>query len=139
MKESNVFDCSIIEIDKHHHAKGNLSVIENSKTVNFDVRRVFYLYDVPSGESRGGHAHKQTIQMIFAASGSFDIVLDDGNIKRTISLNRPNRGLLMIPGIWGQLENFSSGSICLVLTSLGYSADDYIRDYDEFIAFKKQS
>lgn len=136
MKSPSVFDCSIIEIDKHHHLKGNLSVVENNKTVNFDVKRVFYLYDVPSGESRGGHAHKETIQMIFATSGSFDIILDDGNIKRTVSLNRPNRALLMPPGIWGQLENFSSGSICLVLTSMEYLAEDYIRDYEEFKQYR---
>jgi len=137
MNESRVYDCSVIEIDKHHHQKGNISVIENGVTVPFDVKRVYYLYDVPGGESRGAHAHKELYQLIVAASGSFDIVLDDGKLKRTVSINRPFHGLLVVPGIWKNIENFSSGSVCLVLASDGYRADDYIRDYDEFKAFKK--
>ena len=136
MKKSRVYDCSIIEIDKHHHAKGNISVIENGTTVPFDVRRVYYLYDVPGGESRGGHAHIELQQFIVAASGSFDVTLDDGTLKRTFTINRPYQGLLIVPGIWREIDNFSSGSVCLVLASSGYSEEDYIRDYDEFKEYK---
>ena len=110
------------EIDKHHHEKGNISVVENGKTVPFNVKRVYYLYDVPGGESRGGHAHKELQQFIVAASGSFDVTLDDGELKRTFTINRPYRGLLVVPGIWRELDNFSSGSVCLVLASSEYSA-----------------
>lgn len=139
MKSTTIYDCSIIEIDKHHHDKGNISVVENGNTVNFDVKRIYYLYDVPGGESRGGHAHKDLYQFMIAASGSFDVILNDGELKRTISLNRPYRGLLIVPGIWRELENFSSGSVCLVLASLRYNESDYIRDYDQFKEYKKIS
>lgn len=130
--KNTVYECSIIELDKRHRVKGNITVVENNKTVPFDVKRVYYLYDIPGGESRGGHAHKELRQLIVAASGSFDVILDDGNVKRTFTLNRPHQGLLVVPGIWRELDNFSSGSVCLVLASLGYDEDDYIRDYDEF-------
>jgi hypothetical protein len=136
MKQTKVYDCSIIEIDKHHHEKGNISVIENGKTIPFNVKRVYYLYDVPGGESRGGHAHKDLRQLIVAASGSFDVTLDDGFLKRTFSINRPYQGLLVVPGIWREIDNFASGSVCLVLASTEYSAEDYIRDYNEFIEYK---
>jgi len=136
MKRSTVYDCSIIQIDNHHHEKGNLSVIENGKTVPFEVKRVYYLYDVPGGESRGGHAHKELRQLIVAASGSFNVTLDDGNVKRTLTLNRPYQGLLIVPGIWRELDDFSSGSVCLVLASHLYDASDYIRDYNDFLKLK---
>ena len=132
MRKTSVYDCSVIEIDKHHHEKGNLSVIENGKTIPFGVKRVYYLYDVPGGESRGGHAHKELQQLIVAVSGSFDVKLDDGKQKRTYTINRPYQGLLIVPGIWRELDNFSSGSVCLVLASTEYSAEDYIREYDKF-------
>jgi len=135
-KRSTVYDCSIIEMDKHHHESGNITVVENGKTVPFDVKRVYYLYDVPGGEVRGGHAHKDLFQLIIAASGSFNVILDDGNVKRTFILNRPYQGLFIIPGIWRELDNFSSGSVCLVLASSPYDETDYIRDYDDFINFK---
>jgi hypothetical protein len=138
MKKSTVYDCSIIEIDKHHHEKGNISVVENGITVPFDVKRTYYLYDVPGGESRGGHAHKELRQLVIAASGSFDVTLDDGNVKRTFTLNRPYQGLLIVPGIWRELNNFSSGSVCLVLASMKYEEEDYIRDYKEFELFKNR-
>jgi len=134
--DSTIYNCSIIELNKHHHVKGNLTVVENNITVPFEVKRVYYLYDVPGGEVRGGHAHKDLYQLLIAASGSFDVVLDDGNIKRTISLNRPYLGLLIIPGIWRELNNFSSGSVCLVLASEIYIEDDYIRVYDSFLKYK---
>lgn len=136
MADSTIYNCSIIELNKHHHVKGNLTVVENNITVPFEVKRIYYLYDVPGGEVRGGHAHKDLYQLLIAASGSFDVVLDDGNIKRTISLNRPYLGLLIIPGIWRELNNFSSGSVCLVLASEIYIEDDYIRVYDSFLKYK---
>lgn len=132
MKKTSVYNCSILEIDKHHNARGNISVVENGITVPFDVKRVYYLYDVPGGESRGGHAHKKLQQFIVAASGSFDVILDDGELKRTFTLNRPYQGLLVVPGIWREINNFSSGSVCLVLASTGYDEEDYIRDYELF-------
>lgn len=137
MKKSTVYDCSIIQIDKHHHEKGNISVVENGNTIPFGVKRVYYLYDVPGGESRGGHAHKELQQLIIAASGSFNVTMDDGNVKRTFTLNRPYQGLLIVPGIWRELDDFSSGSVCLVLASHLYEASDYIRDYNAFLKYKK--
>lgn len=137
MKGTTVYDCTIIELDKHHHAKGNISVVENGTTIPFDVKRTYYLYDVPGGESRGGHAHKELRQLIIAASGSFSVTVDDGNVKRTFNLNRPYQGLLIVPGIWRTLDDFSSGSVCLVLASHEYDEKDYIRDYDDYKKYKK--
>lgn len=137
MRKNTVYDCSMIEIDKHHHSKGNISVIENGITIPFDVKRTYYLYDVPGGESRGGHAHKELEQLIIAASGSFNVKLNDGNVTRTFTLNRPYQGLLIVPGIWRELDDFSSGSVCLVLASLKYDELDYIRDYNDFLNYKK--
>ena len=138
MKETKVFDCTMIELSRHHSdRKGNLTVIENGITVPFDVKRTYYLYDVPGGESRGGHAHKDLHQLIVAASGSFTVTLDDGSVKRTFLLNRPYQGLLIVPGIWRTLDDFSSGAVCMVLASEGYDENDYIRDYNEFIALKR--
>ncbi|MDR1544698.1 MAG: FdtA/QdtA family cupin domain-containing protein [Prevotellaceae bacterium] len=134
---NTVYDCLIIEMDKHHNALGNITVVENGKDVPFNIQRVYYLYDVPGGEERGGHAHKALRQLIVAASGSFDVVLDDGKNKRIVSLNRPYNGLLIVPGIWRELNNFSSGSVCLVLASEKYDEKDYIRDYQEFLKEKK--
>lgn len=136
MRDSSVYDCTIIEMNKHHSEKGNLTVVENNKTIPFDVKRVYYLYDIPGGESRGAHAHKELKQLLIAASGSFDVVLDDGNVKRTVTLNRPYQGLLIVPGIWRELINFSSGSVCLVLASHTYDEKDYIRDYHDFLKCK---
>lgn len=137
MKHSSVYDCSIIEIDKHHHEKGNISVVQNRSTIPFETKRIYYLYDVPGGESRGGHAHRELNQLITAASGSFTVTLDDGKIKRTFTLNRPYQGLLVVPGIWRTLDDFSSGSVCLVLASHEYDESDYIREYEEFKAYKE--
>ncbi len=136
MKKSTVYDCSVIELNKHSHETGNITVVENGISVPFDTKRIYYLYDVPGGESRGGHAHKNLYQLIVAASGSFTVTLDDGNIKRTFLLNRPYQALMVVPGIWRTLDDFSSGSVCLVLASECYTEDDYIRNYDEFIASK---
>ena len=138
MRESKVYDCTVIELDKHHSdRKGNITVVENKEDIPFEVRRTYYLYDVPGGESRGGHAHRELSQLIIAASGSFTVTLDDGKVKRTLVLNRPYQGLYIVPGIWRTLDDFSTGAVCLVLASHGYDEADYIRDYDEFIKYKK--
>lgn len=138
MGVGSVYGCTMIELDRHHsNRKGDISVVENGITVPFDVKRVYYLYDVPGGVSRGGHAHKELYQLIVAASGSFTVILDDGKVKRSFHLNRPYQGLLVTPGIWRTLEDFSSGSVCMVLASEKYDAADYIRSYDEFIQYKQ--
>ena len=133
----NVYDCNIIELDKHHSdSRGNISVVENGDTVPFDVKRMYYLYDVPGGVSRGGHAHKELSQFIIAASGSFTVMLDDGKVKRAYTLNRPYQGLLVKPGVWRNLDDFSSGSVCLVFASEKYDESDYIREYDDFLKYR---
>lgn len=139
VRKYNVFDCSIIEFDKHHsNRKGNLTVVENGKTLPFDVKRVYYLYDVPGGESRGSHAHRNLEQLMVAVSGSFTVTLNDGQCKRSFTLNRPYQGLCIKPGLWRDLDDFSSGSVCMVLASEVYQAEDYIRDYDEFVKFRNE-
>ena len=139
MEKYSVFDCTIVELDKHHSdRKGNLSVVENGKTLPFDVKRVYYLYDIPGGESRGAHAHKDLSQLIIAASGSFCVTLDDGKCKRSFFLNRPYQGLYVKPGLWRDLDDFSSGAICMVLASDIYMKEDYIRDYNEFLEFRNR-
>jgi hypothetical protein len=137
MKISSVSQCQIIDLDKIHNRAGNLTVVHNKTSVPFSVERIYYLYDVPSNAERGGHAHKELYQLIVAASGSFTICLDDGSGKKSFMLNNPNKGLLVIPGIWRELIDFSSGSVCLVLASMKYEASDYIRDYQEFLSYKK--
>lgn len=126
----------IIDIPKINNTRGNIGVIEND-TIPFDVKRVYYLFDIPSGAKRGGHAHKKLKQVLIAISGSFDVVLKDGKSKKTITLNRPDKGLLIENNIWRELENFSSGSVCLVLASEEFSEDDYIRNYKEYLSFLK--
>ena len=139
MAKYSVFDCSMVELDKHDSdRKGNLTVVENGETLPFDVKRVYYLYDVPGGESRGAHAHRDLEQLIIAASGSFKVTLDDGKCKRTFFLNRPYQGLYVKSGMWRDLEDFSSGAVCMVLASEVYQAEDYIRDYDEFLKFRQK-
>ena len=132
LNNNTVFDCSVIDMSKINATTGNITVLENGVNVPFDVKRIYYLYDVPSGEERGGHAHYELEQYIIAASGSFDVVLDDGINRRRILLNRPNLALHIVPGLWRELDNFSSGSICMVLASHTYDESDYIRDYKEF-------
>jgi hypothetical protein len=134
---TTVTDCSVIALPKIENRAGNITPIENNIHIPFDIKRAYYLYDVPGGESRGGHAHKELRQLLIAASGSFDVVLDDSNEKKTITLNRPYKGILIVPGIWRELKNFSSGAICLVMASEKYLESDYIRDYKEFITIKR--
>ena len=137
MNRSNVYDCSIIELNSFSSdRRGNMSVVENGKSLPFDVKRVYYLYDVPGGVERGGHAHRSLFQLIIAVSGSFSVTLDDGHLKRTFMLNRPYKGLLVVPGLWRTIEDFSSGAVCMVLASSQYEEDDYIRDYSVFMMYK---
>ncbi len=130
-----VYDCSIITFPRIGNRAGNLTFVENNIHLPFEVKRVFYIYDIPGGKSRGGHAHKKTHQLLVAVSGAFDVILDDGINKRTVTLNRPYYGLHLPPGIWASLQNFSSGAVCLVLTSELYDESDYIRDYDEYLRY----
>lgn len=132
-KTSSIDQCKLIELGKNHHANGNLTVVENGKLIPFDIKRVFYIYDVPGGEERGGHSHKKLQQVIVAISGAFDVLLDDGVNQRCVTLNRPYQGLLVAPGVWSKQHNFSSGSVCLVLASDHYCEEDYVRDYDQFL------
>ena len=139
MGKYSVSDCHIVELDKHHSdRKGNLTVVENGVTLPFNVKRVYYLYDVPGGECRGSHAHKELEQLIVAASGSFTVTLDDGSDKRCFFLNRPYQGLYVKPGLWRDLVDFSSGAVAMVLASDVYKVEDYIRDYQEFLVFRNQ-
>jgi len=136
---STVENCKLIELPKIHNPAGNLTVIQNGNFLQFDVKRVYYLYDVPGGSERGGHAHKKLYQLLIAVSGSFDVVVDDGKEKKKVQLNRPYYGLLIPPGIWREIINFSSGSVCLVLASHKYDETDYIRDYKEFKKYKNDT
>jgi hypothetical protein len=135
MQNKSVFDCSVVHLGKINFEEGNLTVVENSSDFPFKVQRVFYLYDIAGGESRGAHAHRECHQFLIAASGSFEVSLDDGKFKRQVFLNRPDFGLHIPPGIWASELNFSSGAICLVLASTKFDEADYIRDYDEFLRF----
>ena len=134
---SSVYNCPVVELPNVHNRAGNITAIENQLHAPFDMKRVYYLYDVPGGVSRGGHAHAKLQQFIIAVSGAFDVLLDDGTNKKIVHLDRPYIGLHIVTGIWRELLNFSSGAICLVLASENYSEDDYMREYDDFIKFKK--
>lgn len=132
----SVFNCSLVELPKNKNRSGNITVIDHiDSSIPFDVKRIFYLYDIPGGESRGAHAHKECHQFLIATSGSFEVLLDDGKVKRQVQLNRANVGLHIPPGIWASEVNFSSGSICLVLASHNYNEQDYIREYEDFLNY----
>ena len=129
----NINQCKIIDLPKIQDHRGNLSYIEGGNHIPFDIQRAYYLYDVPGGSERGGHAHKELQQLIIAMSGSFDVVLDDGYEKKRFHLNRSYYGLYVCPMMWRELDNFSSGSVCMVLASNKYDEADYYRNYDEFL------
>lgn len=129
----SIHNCKIIELPKISNAQGNLTFIEGDNHIPFDIQRVYYLYDVPGGATRGGHAHKDLHQLIVAMSGSFDILIDDGTEKQRFHLNRSYQGLYICPMIWRELDNFSSGSVCMVLASNRYDEDDYHRDYQTYL------
>ncbi|MBQ0119918.1 MAG: WxcM-like domain-containing protein [Bacteroidales bacterium] len=131
---SSVDNCCIIELSRHHHANGNLTVVEDNDPIPFKIRRTYYTYDIPGGEERGGHAHRALYQLIVAISGSFDVVIDDGVKQRIVTLNRPYQGLLITPGIWRVLNNFTSGAVCMVLASEHYDESDYTREYSDFLS-----
>ena len=127
-------NCKLIELPKISDPRGNLTFIEGMRHIPFDIRRVYYTYDVPGGAARGGHAHKALSQLIIAMSGSFDVILDDGSERKRVHLNRSYQGLYVCPMIWRELDNFSSGSVCMVLASNIYEESDYYRDYNEYLA-----
>ena len=133
----SVSDCSVIKLPKIENRSGNLTSIQNSIEIPFDIKRIFYLYDIPGGKDRGAHAHIECHQFLIAGSGSFDVLLDDGKSKKLVTLNQPYKGLHIPPGIWASEINFSSGSICLVLASHKYDEKDYIREYNAFLKYKK--
>tara|TARA_R100000935_G_C2835325_1_gene167754 strand:- start:1840 stop:2256 length:417 start_codon:yes stop_codon:yes gene_type:complete len=134
--EKTVFDCPILELPRINNRSGNITAIQNNKEIPFCIKRIFYLYDIPGGESRGAHAHKECHQFLVAASGSFEVHLNDGKIKRTVFLNQAYRGLHIPPGIWASELNFSSGAICLVMASHNYDEMDYLRDFKVFKSYK---
>lgn len=134
--KSSVYECSVVHLPKIHNEAGNITALENNKNIPFDVKRVYYLYDVPGGAERGGHSHKNLQQFIMALSGSFDVLIDDGVNKKVVHLDRPYIGLHIVAGIWRELINFSSGAICLVLASEKYTEEDYLRDFEAFKTFK---
>ena len=138
MSVISVNDCSVIELPKINNRAGNITPVHGNKEIPFEINRIFYLYDIPGGESRGAHAHKDCHQFLIAASGAFEIDLDDGVNKRTVSLNRPNFGLHIPPGIWAAEKGFSSGAICLVLASHTYNEADYLRKYEDFLQYIQQ-
>jgi hypothetical protein len=138
MQHTKVTDNKILDIPKIADPRGNLSVVEND-VIPFEMKRIYYLYDVPSDSFRGGHAHKQLYQFLIAISGSFDVKLNDGSKETIITLNKPNKGLLIVPGTWRELNNFSSGAVCLVVASEVFIEEDYIRDYDLFKSYKIKS
>lgn len=133
-----VSDCQVIELGQIGDRNGHITVVTNNSEIPFAVKRVFYLYDIPGGESRGAHAHKECHQFLVAVSGAFEVVLDDGTKKQSVHLNNPKTGLHIVPGIWASEVNFSSGSVCLVLASHNYDENDYIREYSEFLKFINQ-
>ncbi|MFA6204153.1 MAG: FdtA/QdtA family cupin domain-containing protein [Gallionella sp.] len=134
----SIADCKIIELPKITDPRGNLSFIEGGQHIPFDIKRVYYLYDVPGGSDRGSHAHRKLHQFIVAMSGSFDVVLDDGKEKRRFHMNRSHYGLYVCPMMWRDLDNFSSGAVCMVLASERYDETDYIRDYEQFLVTATQ-
>jgi hypothetical protein len=137
--KNTVTKCSIVELPKVHNRAGNITAVENQINVPFDVKRVYYLYDVPGGAERGGHAHKELQQFIIAVSGAFDVLLDDGINTKIVHLDRPYFGLHVVPGIWRELLNFSSGAICLVLASEVFDENDYIRSHSDFLKIYQHS
>jgi dTDP-4-dehydrorhamnose 3,5-epimerase-like enzyme len=134
----SIKDVKIIELPKFADPRGNLSFVEQEKHIPFVIRRTYWLYDVPGGECRGGHAYKENQEFIVALSGSFDVVLDDGTEKRTFTLNRSYYGLYVPKGLWREMENFSTNSLAMILSSTDYDANDYVRDYDEFLTLKRE-
>lgn len=139
MKKTSVFDCQMIHLPQLGDRKGHITAVNGVQEIPFDVKRIFYLYDIPGGESRGAHAHKECHQFLVAASGSYEVLIDDGKVKKVFSLNRPTIGLHIPPGIWASEINFSAGAVCLVLASHEYNEKDYIRDYNQYLNYINDS
>lgn len=139
VKIGSLSSCRVVELPKISEPRGNLTFVESGRHIPFDIQRVYYLYDVPGGAERGGHAHKGLHQLIVSMSGSFDVILDDGREKRRFHLNRSYFGLYVCPMIWRELDNFSSGSVCMVLASNKYDESDYYRDYAEFLCGREKA
>ena len=137
-KKVTVYDCCTFELPRIYNRAGNITPIQSKTNIPFEIARIFYIYDIPGGESRGAHAHQRCHQFIIAASGSFDVLMDDGVNKKTVTLNRPYFGLHIPPLIWANELNFSSGAVCLVLASIKYEGEEYIRDYDEFLRLARR-
>jgi dTDP-4-dehydrorhamnose 3,5-epimerase-like enzyme len=135
---NSVFDCNIVGLEKVKNRAGNLSSVQNLNNIPFEINRVYYIYDVPGGSDRGGHAHKELEQFVIAVSGAFEVLLDDGVNKTTIRLDRPNNALHIKKGIWRETRNFTSGSICMVIASHPYDPDDYINEYENFKLYRHQ-
>ena len=136
--KTTIDDCHIIELGKHHGATGNITVVENGKVIDFDIKRVFYIYDIPGGVTRGAHAHKTLRELIVAATGSFEVRVFDGEREKVFLLNHPSKALYLPCGVWEELRNFSSGSVALVLASTPHMPEDYFRDIDEFLKYRKE-
>ena len=130
-------DCRLLQLPKEEDPRGSLSYIYSNEHVPFEIRRVFYIYDVPAGKDRGAHAHRECWQFIIAASGALEVYLSDGTTERVVTLNRPYQGLIVPPGIWAHEQEFTTGALCLVLASHPYREDDYIRDYEEYLRYRK--
>jgi|SRR6185312_3751105 len=138
VSDATVYDCSFIKLSQIKNRAGNITPLTSGSDLPFDIKRVFYLYDIPGGESRGAHAHKECHQLVIAASGGFEVLLDDGKTQRIVQLNRPYYALHIFPSIWASEINFSSGSICLVMASHVYNEQDYIRKYKDFLKYKNE-
>jgi hypothetical protein len=136
--KGSIFDCEVRPLNSIKNRSGSITIVEGAVNVPFEVKRVYYLYDIPCGEDRGGHAHYDLRQLIVAASGSFNVEIDDGKNKKVVNLNRPDYGLVVVPGIWRELKDFSSGSVCLVLASEEYSEQDYIRAKEDFYIYRNE-
>ena len=135
----NIQNCKLVELPKITDPRGNLSFIETGSHINFDIKRVYYLFDIPVGSERGGHAHKELQQLIIAISGSFDIVIDDGFSQKKITLNNPSEGLYVCPMVWREIDNFSSNAVCIVIASLKYDEEDYFRNYETFVTIVQKA
>lgn len=138
MQAANVYNCNVIPLPKIKRGVGSITIIDNDNDIPFSIQRVYYLYDLPGGASRGGHAHKTLYQLLVAVSGSFSILLDDGVNKKIVKLSRPDYGMLLMPGVWRELYEFSSGAVCMVAASGMFDEEDYIRDYQDFVDYKKR-
>lgn len=137
--KSTVHDCRVLELPRIHMRQGNITPVHNGREIPFDVARIFYLYDVPGGESRGGHAHRELQQFIVSVMGAFDVILDDATTRTRVTLNRAYQGLYIPPMIWAEVVGFSSGAVSLVMASMPYEESDYLRDYDDYIREKRRS